>query len=136
MLINVFCKLIAVGYVVHVLLKSHNVFIFFITYKHKTTGRFHLKMYIFSLGGKKEQLAMLSPYSLQMEHVLPGLSVSMWTSFLLYVTFLTPIKIFIVIPDIQKKLSVGERTETIKYINPPSPPRLLPQYTLIKTWCQ
>lgn len=31
--------------------------------------------------------------------------------FLLYITFLTPIKIFIVIPDIQKKLSVGERKD-------------------------
>lgn len=50
MLVNAFCKLVAVSYVVHVLLESHNVFIFFITCKPKVIWRFHLKMYIFSLG--------------------------------------------------------------------------------------
>lgn len=63
----------------------------------------------FFLGEKKEHLETLSPHSLLIEHVLPGSSVSMWTAFLLYITFLAPMKIFIVIPDIQKKLSVGER---------------------------
>lgn len=125
------CKLVAVAYVLHVLLGSHNGFIYF-TCKHIIIGIFHLKIFcVFCSWKKKEHLATLSPHSPQMGHVLSS-SVPMWTASLLYISFWTPISIFIIIPDKQKKLlGGGEKEQKILNIFSPHTP---PPISHSKNW--